>query len=118
MQLNNKVTMKELVEGFAEILNNYANITRTKKGEELLKMKETKFTPNERAKLRRQNAFRYGTNIRPVTRPDGTELFREKHIAAKRGLAAKIGGPLTSALTAISPFFIIGDLIWGDTQDD
>ena len=106
--------------GVGEIMEMFAQESEAHKTKELLKLIQTKpADQSKRTAAMKRDKFQLGTNARQVGTKDGKILFKEKRMS-KEGLKKmmnKFGGALSTVLTAISPVFLIGELIWGDTQD-
>jgi len=84
-----------------------------------LKLMQTKSTDGLVTATNRRKAFAMGTNFRKVKIAKGKAYFKEKKMSIKgfQKKLSKLGGALSSVLTMVSPIFLVGELIWGNTED-
>lgn len=84
-----------------------------------LKLTQTKSSDGLVMTSKMRQEFSMGTNFRKVKVVDGKTYFKEKKMSTK-GIQKKLrkfGGALSSLLTIVSPIFLVGEIIWGNTED-
>ena len=105
-----------IIGGIGEIMDMFTQESEDQRTEGLLKLIQTKQT---RSASMKRDAFKLGTNARQVGTKEGKILFREKKMSKKgvKKILNKVGGALSAMLTVVSPVFLIGEIVWGSTND-
>ena len=94
------------VKGFSDNLQAFASETPEIKGDDLLELK------------RHDSVVSRETSLGDSWKDEGKDSKGNKLFSAKNFRRLnKVGQSLGSLCTAVAPIFIVGDLVWGSTED-